>query len=59
MLHGSEAWYWGEKEMATSRRTERAIIRAMCGVKLQANKSKKYHRVDGDVGCAGIFGVDG
>ena len=31
----------------------------MCGVKLQANKSKKHHRVDGDVGCAGIFGVDG
>ena len=34
MLHGSEAWCLKEKEMAVLRRTERAKIRAMCGVKL-------------------------
>ena len=34
MLCGSEAWCLRGKEMAISRRTERAMIRAMCGVKL-------------------------
>ena len=38
MLYGSEAWCLREKEMAILRaiilRTKRAIIRAMCGVKL-------------------------
>ena len=34
MLYGSEAWCLSEKEMAILRRTERAMIRAMCGVKL-------------------------
>ena len=34
MLYGSEAWCLREKEMAILRRTERALIRAMCGVKL-------------------------
>ena len=34
MLYGSEAWCVREKEMAILRRTERAKIRAMCGVKL-------------------------
>ena len=34
MLHGSEAWCLREKDMAILRRTERAMIRAMCGVKL-------------------------
>ena len=33
MLYGSEAWRLREKEMAILR-TERAMIRAMCGVKL-------------------------
>ena len=33
MLYGSEAWFLREKEMAILR-TERAMIRAMCGVKL-------------------------
>ena len=32
MLHGSEAWCL--KEIGILRRTDRAIIRAMCGVKL-------------------------
>ena len=31
MLYGSEAWCLREKEMAILRRTERAMIRAMCG----------------------------
>ena len=34
MLYGSEAWCLREKEMAILRRTERAMIRVMCGVKL-------------------------
>ena len=34
MLYGSEACCLREKEMAILRRTERAMIRAMCGVKL-------------------------
>ena len=34
MLYGSEAWCLREKEMAILRRNERAMIRAMCGVKL-------------------------
>ena len=34
MLYGSEAWCLREKEMAILKRTERATIRAMCGVKL-------------------------
>ena len=33
-LYGSEAWCLREKEMAILRRTERAMIRTMCGVKL-------------------------
>ena len=32
MLNGSEAWCLSEKEMAILRRTERAMIRAMCDV---------------------------
>ena len=34
MLYRSEAWCLREKEMAILRRTERAMIRAMCGVRL-------------------------
>ena len=34
MLHGSETWYLRESEMAILRRTERAMVRSMCGVKL-------------------------
>ena len=34
MLYGSEAWCLREKEMTILRRTERAMIQAMCGVKL-------------------------
>ena len=34
MLYGSEAWCLREKEMTILRRTERAMIQVMCGVKL-------------------------
>ena len=34
MLYGSEAWRLREKEMVILRRTARAMIRPMCGVKL-------------------------
>ena len=34
MLYGSEAWCLREKDMAILRRTETAMIQAMCGVKL-------------------------
>ena len=34
MLYESEAWCLREKDMAILRRTERAMIRVMCGVKL-------------------------
>ena len=40
MRYGSEAWCLREKEMAILRRTERTIIRAMCGVKLLDKKKQ-------------------
>ena len=40
-----------EKEMAILRRTERAMIRAMC----EAIRSKKQRGVDGHVGHKGVF----
>ena len=39
MLYGSETWCLTENEMAILRRTERAMVRAMCGVKLMDRKS--------------------
>ena len=41
MLYGREAWCLREKEMAILRRTERAMIRAMCGVKLLDRRSSE------------------
>ena len=38
MLYGSETWCLKENEMVILRRTERAMIRAMCGVKLMDKK---------------------
>ena len=38
MLYGSETWCMTENEMAILRRTERAMVRAMCGVKLMDRK---------------------
>ena len=38
MLYGSETWGLRENEMAVLRRTERAMVRAMCGAKLIEKK---------------------
>ena len=38
MLYGSETWYLRENEMAVLRRTERAMVRALCGAKLMEKK---------------------
>ena len=38
MLYGSESWCLRENEMAVLRRTERAMVRAMSGVKLMEKK---------------------
>ena len=39
MLYGSETWCLRENEMAVLRRTERAMVRSMCGVKLMDRKN--------------------
>ena len=39
MLYGSEIWCLRESEMAILRRTERAMVRSMCGVKLVDRKN--------------------
>ena len=41
MLYGSETWCLRENEMAILRRTERAMVRAMCGAKLMEKKRPK------------------
>ena len=38
MLYGSETWCLRENEMAVLRRTEKAMLRAMCGAKLMERK---------------------
>ena len=38
ILYGSEAMYLIESEMEILRRTERSMMRAMCGVKLKYSK---------------------
>ena len=38
MLYGSETWCLRENEMAILRRTERAMVRAICGAKLIQKK---------------------
>ena len=38
ILYGSEAWCLTENEMAILRRTERAMVRVMCGAKLMEKK---------------------
>ena len=40
MLYGSETWCLRESEMAISR-TERAMVRSICGVKLVDRKNTK------------------
>ena len=56
MLYGSETWCLRENEMEILRRTERAMVRAMCGVKLM---EKKRLGPNGDVGIEGNSGSDG
>ena len=48
MLYGSEKWCFREKEMAILRRTERAMIRAVSGVKLldQRNSEELMDMLD-------------
>ena len=38
MLYGSEAWCLKEREMGILRKTERSMVRAMCGVQLKDRK---------------------
>ena len=38
ILYGSETWCLRENEMAILRKTERAMVRAMCGAKLMEKK---------------------
>ena len=38
VIYGSETWCLRENEMAILRRTERAVVRAMCGVKLMERR---------------------
>ena len=56
MLHGSETWCLWENEIAILRRTERAMVRAMCGAKLM---EKKDRGPDEDVGIERNSGSDG
>ena len=39
MLYGSETWCFRKSEIAILRRTERAMVRSMCGVKLVDRKN--------------------
>ena len=41
MLYGSETWCLGHNEVGILQRTERAMVRSMCGVKLIDYKSTK------------------
>jgi len=41
MLYGSETWCFQEKEIGILRRTERAMMKAMCGVKLIDRKKSQ------------------
>ena len=38
ILYGGEAWCLKESEMGILRRTERSMVRAMCGVQLNDSK---------------------
>ena len=41
ILYGSETWSLGHNEIGIFQRTERAMVRNMCGVKLMDKKSTK------------------
>ena len=40
MLYGSETWCLRENEIAVLRRTEIAMVRAMCGAKLTDRRQR-------------------
>ena len=42
MLCGSETWCLRENEIVILRRTERAMVRAMCGVKLMERRRTEH-----------------
>ena len=62
MLYGSETWCLRENDMAILRRTEKAIMRAMCGVKLiEKRRSQELmsflglkDSLDGLAGASGV-----
>ena len=39
MPYGSETWCLREKELAILKRTEMAVVKAMCGVKIKDRKN--------------------
>ena len=41
ILYGSEAWCLNESEMEILQRTERSMVRAMCGVQLKDRSRSK------------------
>ena len=41
MLYASETWCWRDIDMAVLRRAARAMVRAMCGVKLVNRKNNE------------------
>ena len=42
MLYGSETWCLRENETTILKRTEKAMIRAMCGAKFIAKSSQEF-----------------
>ena len=48
MLYGSETWSLGQNKIGILQRTERAMVRSMCVVKLMDKKSSKdrMHMLD-------------
>ena len=50
MVYGSETWSIGQNEIGILQRTERSMVRNMCGVKLMDKKSTKdlMHMLDLD-----------
>ena len=47
MLYGSETWCLRESKMAILRRTERAMVRSMCGMKLEDRKMEELKEMLG------------
>ena len=53
MLYSSETWCLREKDMGILRRTERAMVKAMCGAKL-ANRKNTKNMMDTNTGMLGL-----